>query len=215
MLQAVAINNEDKLVNSVSSLVEAATYLKVTTPEELSNATDIVKLIKTKHKEIDGERTALVKPLNDTVDRINGRFKTILAPLKTAEDEVKAKMLTFQQEEVRKAEEARREAERKAAEETARIAKEQAEAAPDAPVAIVEVVPVLPPAAPRTSYGSFGGTSSMKKVWVFELEDIQKLAAARPDLVTVDASKVNAEIKGKGGEIPGLKIYQKDTIAVR
>lgn len=210
--EAPAIQNEDRLVSTVSSLVEVASYLQVTTQEELGNATDVVKLIKTRWKEIEDERTGLVKPLNDTVGKINARFKTILAPLKDAEDAIKAKMLTYQQEEARKAAEARRiaeEAARKAAEEAAKLAAEQSLPVP-APVIIA-----APPQPAKSSYGSFGGVSTVKKVWVFEVEDIAALAAARPDLIAVDSAKVNAEIRGKGGNIPGLRIFEKETIAVR
>lgn len=208
------IENEDKLVTTVASLTEVAGYVTVTNATELGNATDLVKLIKTRWKEIEAERTALVKPLNDTVSRINSRFKSILAPLEAAETTVKGKMLAFQQEEARKAEAARKEAEEKArreAEEAARLAAES-----DRPLVVPVVpVPTAAPQAPKTAYGSFGGVSTVKKVWTFEVTDIQALAAARPDLVTADAVKINAEIRGKGGDIPGLRVFEKDTISVR
>jgi hypothetical protein len=212
---AQTVDNEPKLVATVTEMCEVASHLKVSSPQELANATDVVKLIKTRHNAIEEERTTLVKPLNDTVKRINDRFKTILAPLAEAEVGVKSKMLAYQQEENRKAEEARREAERKAREDAERIAKEQASLAPNSPPPMVEVAAILPPPPPQTTRGAFGSTSTLKKVWVYEVEDIQKLAAARPDLVMVDAAKINGLIRGVGGEIPGLKIYQKETIAVR
>lgn len=215
-LSTIEIQDEDRIVNTVSSLTEVAAYLKVSTQEEMANATDVVKLIKSRWKEIEGERTALVKPLNDTVGRINSRFKTILAPLAEAETTVKGRMLAFQREEARKAEEARKEAERKAEEERARLAAEVASL--DRPEIPLPPEPAPAPAiteTPKTTYGSFGGVSTVKKSWAFELADIAALAAARPDLLMVDAVKVNAEIRGKGGDIPGLRIFERETISVR
>lgn len=217
-MQALAIqptiDNEDRLVSTVSELCEVAEYLAVKSQEDLSHATDVVKMIKTRHKEIDAERTGLVKPLNDTVDKINSRFKTILAPLKTAEDGMKAKMLSFQQEQARIAADARRVAEeqaRRAAEKAAKLAAESDRA----PIPVMEVALPEPSAASKTSYGSYGGVSTVKRTWAWELLDIAALAAARPDLLQVDAMKVNAEIRGKGGDIPGLRVYEKETIAIR
>jgi hypothetical protein len=149
------------------------------------------------------------------VKTINDRFKRILEPLAEAESDIKGKMLTFQQEEARKAEALRLESEKKAREEAERIAREHAAAKPECPVPLVEVIPVVQPLPPKTTYGQYGAVSSMKKVWAYELLDIKALAAARPDLVVTDAGKISAEIRSSGGDIPGLRIFQKDTIAVR
>ena len=49
--------------------------------EDLSEATDLVKLIKTRARGIEDERTRLVKPFNDGVKQISARFKQVLEPL--------------------------------------------------------------------------------------------------------------------------------------
>jgi hypothetical protein len=212
-LQAVQITNEQQIVSTVSQLCEAASSVVILSREDLSEATDLVKLVKTRAKEIEEERTRLVKPFNDGVKQINARFKQMLEPLDSAERDIKAKMLTFQQDENRKSELARQAAERKAAEEAARVAEEN-KGPPEAAVTAA-VIPLLAPSPPKTTYGQFGATSTVKKVWAYELLDIAALAAARPDLVMVDAGRVNAEIRGKGGEIPGLRVFEKETIAIR
>lgn len=211
-----AVANESQLIASVRQICDAASSVVILSAADMRDASDLVKVIKTRWKEIDEERTGIVKPINDSVKRINDRFREILAPLTDAEAAVKRQMLTFQQEENRKAEEARREAERKAAE-AAEAAEAEAAASDRAPM---PHVPAAPPVAaplgpPQTIRGSYGSVSSVKKVWSYELVDIAALAAARPDLVTVDAAKVNAEIRGRGGDIPGLRIFQTETIAVR
>lgn len=213
----IQIAKEQAFVATVGQLCDAATGVVIIGTEDLSEATDLVKLIKTRYKEIEGERVQMVKPFNDGVKHINERFKKMLEPLESAESEIKKKMLTFQQEEARIAEAARKEAERKAAEEAERLAKEAAERSPAEPVVtevVASVVPFVPP-PPKTTYGQYGAVSSMRKIWAYEVTDIAALAASRPDLVTVDAGRINAEIRGKGGEIPGLRIFEKETIAIR
>ncbi|MCE9567643.1 MAG: hypothetical protein K8U57_37050 [Planctomycetes bacterium] len=209
------IPNEQQLTATVGQLCDAASSVVILSRGDLAEATDLVKLIKARHKLIEDERTNIVKPINDSVKRINDRFKAILTPLVEAESDIKAKMLTFQQEESRKAEAACKEAEKRAAEEQARLDAEVAtmDRAP-LPVAAPATV-ALPPETPKTTYGAFGGVSTIKKVWAYELVDISALASARPDLVTVDAARVNAEIRGRGGDIPGLRVFERETIAVR
>jgi hypothetical protein len=216
-------DEEQRLTASVKQLVDAASDTIIMSREDYSEATDLVKLIKTRHKEIEDERTRIVKPINDSVKHINDRFKQMTSPLAEAEQAVKNKMLDFQRKEEEKARKEREEAERKHREEmaaqeaAARKAIEESGETYDraTPPVMPTLAPNLPPAPPKTTYGQYGSTSTVKKVWAWDLVDIAALAAARPDLVTVDSAKVNAEIRGKGGNIPGLRIFEKDTIAVR
>src|SRR5262249_35178220 len=161
----------------------------IMTRQDLSEATDLVKLIKVRAKEIEEERVSIVKPFNDGVKQINARFKAMLGPLEEAEADIKGKMLVFQKEEERKAEaerkrleELQRERERKAAEERqlaeekARKEWEEAEArrkaeqpdAPPIPTPAPTPLPALPPApaivAPAhrpTTYGQTGAVSTV------------------------------------------------------
>lgn len=212
---------EVRLRATAMELCESAGDIVIMTRPDLSHATDVVKAIKTRTKEIEDERTRIVKPFNEGVKAINARFKAMTAPLEDAETSLKGKMLTFQKEE-----------ERRAREEEARIAKaqqeaieksrkEQEEAAasggddirsmpiPEAPIAIV--APIHKP----TTYGQTGAVSTVKKTWAFEVVDIKALAAARPDLVRVDDVRVNQIIRGIGGDIAGLRIFQKEHVDVR
>lgn len=81
--------------------------------------------IKKKYKDLDEQRTGIVRPLNDAVRRVNELFREPLDFLTQAESTIKRAMLTYQdeQEKKRRQEEARlrAEAEKKAAEERARI----------------------------------------------------------------------------------------------
>lgn len=216
-LAAVIIDQtpvEIQLRQTSSQLCEIAANVVIMDRNDLSEATDLVKQIKGRAKEIEDERTRLVKPFNEGVKQINGRFKSMLTPLEEAEADVKGKMLAFQKDEERKAEEERRriEAIRLEAERNAQA--ENPVQAQQIEIAVPK--PVMPATTFKpTTYGQTGATSTVKKVWAFELVDIQKLAIARPDLITIDQVKINQEIRGKGGVIDGLRIFEKDVIQVR
>lgn len=235
---------EVQLRKSSTELVEHASNIVIFTRADLSVATDIVKAIKNRHKDIEEERTRIVKPFNEGVKAINARFKAMTAPLEDAETDLKGKMLVFQREEERKAreeaarlEKVRCEQEEKeraewAAKEKERLRLEAEEAKRVAaegneddirsmPLPVAETPVYVPPPAivapahKPTTYGQTGAVSTVKKQWAFELADIRQLAAARPDLVIVDTVKINQEIRGRGGNIAGLHIFEKDILQVR
>lgn len=224
MQAALAIVSEEhqvevQLRSTAQELCESASEVLIMTRTDLSLATDLVKTIKTRFRDIEDERKRLVRPFNDGVDAINARFKSMTVPLKDAEDALKAKMLFFQKEEEKRAQEeaARIEKSRRDAEEKARKEAEESSSGDDIrsmPLPAIAEAAVVPLHKP-TTYGQTGAVSTVKKQWTFELEDIKALANARPDLVAVDTVKINQEIRGKGGEIPGLRVYEKDVLQVR
>lgn len=209
---------EQEFRATVDDLCEAGSNLIIMSQADVSYATDIVKAIKSRFKEIEDERTRIVKPFNDGVKAINARFKALTQPLEEVEAEVKNKMLAFRKEEQARidAENARLEKARKEAEE---LARQQAEASGQTePQTIMDTLPPIPAPAqqPRaTVYGQTGAVSTVKKQWAFELVDIKALAMARPDLVQVDTVKINQEIRGCGGDIAGLRIFEKEIIQVK
>lgn len=184
---------------------------------DLSHATDLAKSIKQRHKEIEDERKRMVQPFNDGVKAINARFKAMTSPLEDAENDLKRKMLAFQkEEEARAREEADRIAKAQAEAEAKRLAEEaEQETTLDRPALPAAMPAIAAPAHRPTTYGQTGAVSTVKKVWAFELVDIQALAASRPDLVMVDTVKINQEIRGKGGNIPGLRVFENEIIQVR
>lgn len=219
--QATETQKEIQFRHTVQELCEAGNSVVLMTRADLSHATDLVKIIKTRSKEIEEERTRLVKPFNDGVKAINARFKAMTSPLDEAETEVKNKMLLFQREEQKRANEEVARQEKIRQESIARAHQQAEEEAANSPQDRPLVAPAMEVHAPivsqhrATTYGQTGAVSTVKKQWAFDLLDIQVLAAARPDLIQVDTVKINQEIRGRGGVIPGLNIYEKDIISVR
>lgn len=223
-MQNLAIVTEEnpveiRLKSTAQELCESAEDVTIFTRNDLSIATDLVKTIKVRHKEIEDERKRIVTPFNDGVKAINARFKAMTTPLEEAEDAVKGKMLVFQKSEEKRAyeEQARIDAIRIAAEKKAAEEAEESSNGDDIrsmPIPAPAIAPVVPVHRP-TTYGQTGAVSTVKKVWAFEVTDIVALAASRPDLVSANEVNINREIRGQGGVIPGLRIYEKEIMQVR
>lgn len=186
-------------------------------------------------KALEASRVALVKPLNDTVDRINAMFKPQIAALKGAEDGLKGYIRRFEDEQdrVRRDEQARlqRLADERAAAERRRLADEAAEKArkaaeleaagkvrsaeamrqqsatmtAQAEKTVAPVVISAAPVMPRTA-----GTVSAKR-WTYEITDRSQI----PDEYwVIDEVKLRKAVmvNPSGCTIPGVRAYQETEI---
>lgn len=215
-------------------LVSMAERCEIKTVEDLEKASDLLKFIKSTYKKAEEERKSITDPINASVKILNSRFKTITDPLSRAEDSVKAKILAFEQERRRKAEEEAREqarldaiaaaeaeAKRKAEEASEKLIEDgqidifadpvEIEISVDVS-SIVIPEPVVNNAPVRGAYGS---TTSVVKRWTYEVTDIAALAAFAPELVSVVGSLINAKIRDGVRDIPGLRIFQDESISSR
>ncbi len=149
-----------------------------------------------------------------------------LSPIKSAESLIRPKMAEYQAKIERARQEEQRilqaEAQKKAEEERLKLAeeaekkgeKEKAERLVNAPV---QVAPVVVPKQKLEGV-------VYQKSWDFEITDpetlIQALAANAdkyPDLIKVDTVALRKLVKALKSHLvlPGLKVYQKDTVVVR
>lgn len=85
--------------------------------------------VKALAKDVESKRTAITGPLNQAVKAVNDLFRAPKEYLESAEIALKGALITYDREQKRKADEIRREAERKAREERERIEAEAREAA--------------------------------------------------------------------------------------
>ncbi len=221
-------------------IMAAADWSAITSQEERVQAVDMVTMMKSCGKVIERDRDAAVRPVNEVVKRINGKHKSLTGPLTEGAKRLEGLLLAYQkQEEAKAAEEEKRiaeereavqlaEAEKLAAEATAKLAEaeklaaegrtaeadammedsaktaaDSAEAlndAVDAPAPVVEVQ--------RQTHGNYGGQGFTKKTWTFRITNIEQVP---PEYLEVNAVAINAAIRAKVRDIPGLEIYQKET----
>lgn len=109
------------LVKKSTSFLKIANSLIIDSPEMHGAAADDLKSVKGLQKRIEDQRTSEVGPLNKEVKRINDEYREPAQWLADAEAVLKSKMLTFQQDEQRKADELQRIANEEARKERQRI----------------------------------------------------------------------------------------------
>jgi hypothetical protein len=119
-----------KVSSQVAAIREQALGLEVRNATEAEAADRFLGALKTVQKEAEETRKFLVKPLNDHVKAINGRFRPNADALEQAERAIKGKVISYNrvQEELRRAEQERIDAERRAAEAEAARRQREAEA---------------------------------------------------------------------------------------
>lgn len=170
-------------------------------------AVTIAGHIKKTARKIEDACKSYVGPFNAHVKDVNALAGEIRLPLERAEKDLKKKLNAFaaQQElERRKSEETAR---KRAQEEQERLNREAEAAGVEAPV-VPEVVEPEEPTSVRTA----GGTAYMQSRWTFGLEDLGKVPA---EYLMLDERRVRAAIKAGVREIPGLKIFEQKSMAIR
>ena len=170
-------------------LAETARTLVISTSDEARYASEMLTYISSAQKKLEAQRVFLVKPLNDHVKDINNVFKEWKSPLDEADTTLRRKMLAWHVEEERRAA-----AEREVLEQL----DVPEEDMPDLPVRVVR--------------SETGGSTSVRKTWTYEVVD-QKIVPKA--YLMLDDGLINLAIKDGTRKIKGLRIYQKESLAVR
>jgi hypothetical protein len=208
----------------------ATTPRAIASPAHERAAIDDLAFIQSVKRALEAARTDLVRPLNDRVKAINERIRTLAEPVARAEETIKAALLGWRQVETRRLEAERRAAERaaeaRAAEEAERQATvdaelrasaaaagfgEEAEAsAPTARDFAPAPVAVFAPPAPVATVAGAVGTATLRKVWTFEVLDLDQVPRA---YLLLDEPRVREAIRLGLRELPGLRIFEREEIA--
>lgn len=164
-----------------------------------SRAVEFLKQVKMRADLTEDARVRLVKPLKDHAKMIDQEFKKTSEPLEEAERIVKAGMVTYRQSTEFRALEAKRKAVEQDAREAIRegntaklavLAEEHKEASADAPVKVQ----------------SQSGEARYRKVWHWEIDNLEKLPAA---YWMPDEKKIATAVKA-GITVEGVKAWQTE-----
>jgi len=225
---------EDSKFADISKIEEFSKTHKIVDTESLLDATEFLAKGKKAIKMYNEDRLGLTRPIKETAKKIEAIFKKKTETIDRAITLLSSSVLQYNQ---KLQAEAQREAAKKAEEERQKkikIAEEEAEAAKlsasifgggeveteviektqeaiDLAKKPVEIIAPLKLAPIRTTSGS----SSIRKDWVFEVVNMSDLASSRSDLVIENSVAIRAAIRNGERDIPGLKIYQKETLSVR
>lgn len=96
--------------------------------EQFQAAGELLKAVKGALKQIEEQRVAITKPINDSLRAVNAQAKAAAVPFETAEREIKARMVEYSDEQERIRREEQRKAEEAARRERERLAELQRKA---------------------------------------------------------------------------------------
>jgi len=211
--EATRIVDIVKLSARTIDLKAKAEAIEVKSDENESAAADLLKEVKSILKEAEELRKEKVNPFNALVKRINDVFRPVTEDCTASENTIKSKVLGYRQykERLRQEEERKREEEyrRKVEEERKKAESEKKAFVPPPPP------PVIIPTENKVSGSS--GSLSTRKVWRFKVVDIKLVPE---EFKVIDETAVRARIMNMSANkvtpvIPGLDIFQEDTIASR
>jgi len=193
------------LVDNIGALLEYAKTCTVNSQAAVTTATADLVIVANLKKQVATKREEYTRPLMTHLDTVRGTFKTIEGPLLEADKILREKVLAYQAEVKRKADEALRiaEAERKLAEEKAALN--------GTPVAEVTTVAVEQPHP--TTRGELGD-SGQAMITKWEVVDF---ALVPDDYKMIDVGILTPVVKASKGkiQIPGIRIWQEPTLAIR
>ncbi|MDR7496813.1 MAG: hypothetical protein QN174_07640 [Armatimonadota bacterium] len=224
MTTALAVQQDRHVVSlraEAASIVAQAASLVVATQVDAERATALLGRIAAFRRAAEDRRKFFVGPLNDHVKAINGLFRELVAPFDEADGTLRGKLAAWRRAEQERLARERREAEERARAEEARAreilrhadrhTREEALEAfrrADEAAEAADAVPV----APGPTLRAEAARVTARKVWDFEVVD---LAQVPHEFVTLNEPTVRAAIRAGVRQIPGLRIYEREQLAVR
>jgi hypothetical protein len=178
----------DSQIAKVQQFASSFKVQTITSDAELQQSVQVLGLIKDKLKRSELLRKEFTGDLNAQLKKINDRFKEISVPLESLEKGLKLQVQIYYAAQ-----------ERKAREDLERMKKEKPNE-----MAIVE--------APSSSIKTVTGTASIKKVWTFEVENINEVPR---EYFSIDEKKIREAISSGKREISGVRIFQESQVAIR
>jgi len=230
-LPGVALDLEE-LQKRDALVLRAERVMSVTTADEQTEAVEIGQKLRTWMKDVEAARVEVKAPFRERAELIDSLAKEAVAPLKTELDRLSRLVSCFQQQEaerVKRAEDARQqeiirlEAERKKAEDDARVM--QAAMVSDKDLAEAIAAEAAAKKAQEDAYNRIAAPlpeaqkatgAATRKEMCYEVVDVVALYRARPELVRLEANA--AAIRATvfvGMTIPGLRIWEETRTVIR
>lgn len=192
---------------SIQNMVDAAVALQVDGPKALDQATEMGVQVKRLEKELTTAAGGITRPYFEFKKNVDAMVKGFTSRLGQVMAALNPKIIACRA--LLEAE--RKEKERVAREESARV---QAQAEAEAKAMNVEpakaVVPVIPKADTVTRADT--GSAHTRKVWEFEITDASIVPR---EFLTVDPKLIRAAVAAGIRNISGVRIYQEEKLSYR
>lgn len=230
--------SQDKM-QAALTLLDSIKEVEIKTQDQYDNAINIQKDLKKAYKGLEDDRKAIVKPINDKVSQVNAKFKEVTMKLTKGGNTISAATNKWDQEQRRLAdlEQKKREAEaeakrvklQKAAEaEAEKIAKYEAEGKTELAEKAQARMEDKQDEAATTVAAEVEKTQASGVSYRYDC-DIEvtdsdlaiksllasPMTASMVSIDTVALKKMVKAIKGKGIDIPGIKVVDRSTQVLR
>ncbi len=220
---AVGLNELKPFITAKTQINNLASQCKnfvVVDDSTLATAEELAKQSKKLEKLIDEKRKEAGKPYVDAKAKIDEYAKTLLSELNSGIKDLRDQILKYKQIQMQKAEEERKkqaailaEQERIRLEKEAELAeavKNNKEVSEEDVLAVESMK--MQEAAIQKAVTNAPTPSGIRKIWTFEVEDLSKVPFEHLQL---NEASVKAAISAGVREIPGIKIFQKDSLNLR
>lgn len=197
------------LAGGALKLLEHANGIVIITDEDDTAAKAFLVQVSTARKRWEELRHWFTDPLERQKKAIIARFKADAAPVEEAERIVRAKVAAYYRE---KQEAARREQERLARLAAKRQERQAAKAEARGEEAPAPSIPLPSVAAPAKTTRTAEGSVTMRSVWKFEVTDPE---AVPREYLIVNERAIGAVVKAGVRQIPGVRIFEVEEVAVR
>lgn len=179
------------LIRRAESALENALRVTIDSPEKAAQVSELSTELRSIEKRIEDKRLSITKEARTYVTNVNNYAKEIAVPINKAKKFLSDRLMKWQSEERRKAEEARR---------------EQEKARQEALLANKPVEEITRTKAPEPI-----NVIQTRKVLKMEIEDLSKVPRS---FMIVDEAAVRDEIRA-GRSVPGVKHWYEETAVVR
>ncbi len=201
------------LTEKVTAAVAMAGRCEVTDDATAERATDLGKGLAALARKLDETRKEYTRPLDALKKKIMGNFDAPMAALMRAANSVRSKLLVYMQaqEHIRR-EAARREQERLIAEAIKAATPAEQERQLEMAVAVETVAAS---AKAEVTRGNYGASASLRREWTFDVVD---LALVPREWLVLDEARLRLAVRRKDDpvrDVPGLRIYQQESLAIR
>lgn len=192
-----------QVAQPATDMLKKVTDFIITDGPSAMQASEMLVQLKTIGNKLEVVRKALTKPLKDEAKRIEAQFRPSAEALEKADVMLRTKMLAFRQQQEKEAAEARKALIEKA---------EAAAASGDQNEALVLSQQAMSQDSGLTGkVNAADGSVGVRLIWDFEVED---LALVPPEYFVLDESRVRAAVRSGVRDIAGVRIFQKEQLAV-
>lgn len=221
----IARPDQAALARTADSALALVEGFEVTDAATYEIGAEELRGIKSKATQLDTQRKAITKPLDEAKAAVMDLFRGPIDLLTRAEGILKGKLLAYQQEEQRKAREAQLQAERAAQAERDRLAAEAAELAAQGRAGeamvkeqVAAMVVAQPPAVQEAPKVSGLATRTTVEFEVVDLVQLVQHIAKHPELIgliAADSVKLRAYVRGLGlsTNLPGVRVFEKASLS--